>query len=447
MKTAALERRARWLLGLAVLVLALSLRVHVVTHTVIDRPVRADAADYLAYALNLQRYGVYSRDHAAVAAAADAAPPRPDAVRTPGYPLFLAALLRGDGDAARAFGRVQFVQAVLDSLAAALFALLAAYLLGLPAGLAVGALCALSPHLVNMNVYLLSETLFTALLAVAVAMLCGAGPATPRRWLLAGFALGAATLTRPWPLLLAPLFATVTVLGQRGAPAAWRAAGLLLLGCALVYLPWPLRNLVTLGTSGDPTLVINGLQHGMYPGFVFDGHPESYGFPYRFDPATPAISQSVGHALAAIAERFTTRPAEHLAWYLWGKPLALLSWSTVQGVERIFIYPALASPYLEAGLARSSATLMQLLHAPLMVLAVTGTALAALPARLQCLPAKQLHGVRCLALLMVYFVAVHVVTAPFPRYAIPMRPVCYVLAAYAAVSLLARVRARLRRTR
>jgi hypothetical protein len=46
---------------------------------------------------------------------------------------------------------------------------------------------------------------------------------------------------------------------------------------------------------------------------------------------------------------------------------------------------------------------------------------------------------------MAYFVAVHVVTAPFPRYAIPMRPVCYLLAVYAAVSLFALARGRLRR--
>jgi hypothetical protein len=316
------ERRWHWLLpGLAILVLAFTLRVYVVERTVIDHPVRADAADYLAYALNLQRYGVYSRDHAA----ADAA-------------------------------------------------LLAMHLLGPPAGVVVGMLCALSPHLVNMNVYLLSETLFAGLLAIALVTLCTAGAATPRRWLLAGLALGTATLTRPWPLLLAPLLAAATLVGQRGARAAWSAAALLLLGFAMVYLPWPLRNALTLGTSGDPTLVINGLQHGMYPDFMFDGRPESYGFPYRHDPATPTISQSVGHAFAAIAERFATRPGEHLAWYLWGKPLALLSWSTVHGVGGIFVYPPLASPYLEAGLVRASAALMQALHVPLMSLAVACSA-------------------------------------------------------------------------
>ena len=60
------------------------LRLGVVTGTVIDTPVRADAADYYYYAYNLSHYGIYSRTPAGQDN------PVPDAVRSPGYPLFIA---------------------------------------------------------------------------------------------------------------------------------------------------------------------------------------------------------------------------------------------------------------------------------------------------------------------------------------------------------------------
>ena len=64
-----------------------ALRLYVVNNTTVDTPYRVDAADYYNYAYNLRHYGVYSRDGRSVLKRHAA--PVPDAVRSPGYPLFL----------------------------------------------------------------------------------------------------------------------------------------------------------------------------------------------------------------------------------------------------------------------------------------------------------------------------------------------------------------------
>ena len=77
-----------WLaLVLGILLVGLYMRLETVAHTHIDHPFRADAGDYTAYAYNMDRHGVYSRNE--VTAFGEAGPPSPDAIRSPGDPVFL----------------------------------------------------------------------------------------------------------------------------------------------------------------------------------------------------------------------------------------------------------------------------------------------------------------------------------------------------------------------
>jgi hypothetical protein len=90
-----LDRRS-WMIISMLIIIVLSgavLRLQSVIHTQIVEPViRADARDYVLYAYNLRNFGVYSRSDAGLmprVEGAGASHPAPDAVRTPGYPLFL----------------------------------------------------------------------------------------------------------------------------------------------------------------------------------------------------------------------------------------------------------------------------------------------------------------------------------------------------------------------
>ena len=171
--------------------------------------------------------------------------------RTPGYPLMLAAV-GGNIRAAR------IAQAIIDTST-----VLAAYLLArrwLSPGVSVlaAALVAFNPVLVYFSALILTETLFTAMLAWGMWLIT-----SPRTlpWLAGAILLAASTLVRPGalplPVILAVLGALAT--NRRAEPAYHpgrshfpRVPRLpvgtsMLLLTILVLLPWAIRNQRVLG--------------------------------------------------------------------------------------------------------------------------------------------------------------------------------------------------------
>ena len=181
----------------AVFAVALMMRVITVSDTEVDIPLRADAAQYYLYAINLKTYGVYSLADNIRRDTELNNPPSPDASRTPGYALFLLPFVDypPSNDAIAA---ALMTQAVLSALT-----VLLAYALFRPAlptwaALATAALTALSPHLIVANVYVLTETLFTLLLIGFVLALTRSLQQQSVPWGLAsGLLLGATMLVRP----------------------------------------------------------------------------------------------------------------------------------------------------------------------------------------------------------------------------------------------------------
>jgi 4-amino-4-deoxy-L-arabinose transferase-like glycosyltransferase len=153
------------------------------------------------------------------------------AYRTPGYPVLVAAC----GGNVRA---VRIVQAVLDTSNVLAIYLLARRYLAPGSSLAAAALVAFNPFLIYFTALILSETLFTALLAWGMYLL-----AVRRRWqTLAGIALLALSVhVRPSALGLVVLLA---------AAAGWQCShrtgirnGLLAaLATLALLLPWGYRN-------------------------------------------------------------------------------------------------------------------------------------------------------------------------------------------------------------
>jgi len=411
-----------WLGAAAVLVLALAMRLGAVNNTVVDSPLRADARDYYSYALNLKFHRVFSR-----ATYSESATPAADAVRAPGYPLWLVPLVSYPPDTAM-ITRITRGQALLDCLTVLLA--LAVFRRFMGAGWALGAalLTAVSPHLISMTTYVLTETLFTFLtmLSVWLVMRCHASGSRVLA-VAAGLAIAAAALTRPTlQYFIVPSAGLLMWYGWRSGRL--RLAVPLVLGFVLLFTPWQVRNVVQTGAMSDPTLATNALHHGMYPDFRYQDRPESTGFPYHFNPRNEEFSTSQPAVLAEIGRRFREEPARHLQWYLFGKPATLLSWNILAGMGEIFIYPVSASPFLHQPAYLAVLSVMKQLHWPLVILALCGTLLAWLPAWSRRLPEDNRFTLRLLSLLMLYFIALHMVGAPFPRYGIPLRPVIYGLA-------------------
>jgi 4-amino-4-deoxy-L-arabinose transferase-like glycosyltransferase len=154
----------------------------------------------------------------------------------------------------RAFGHHYFfallLQCVLGAVVPLVLASFGGAVFGGGIGLLAGWLAALDPLLVFFSGYLLTETTFTALLLVALAV-SAAWVKTPRsgRALGVGLAWGVASLARPTALLLplvvafwgwVPLGLTVPTRERA------RQIALLLLGLALAIGPWTIRNALTL---------------------------------------------------------------------------------------------------------------------------------------------------------------------------------------------------------
>jgi 4-amino-4-deoxy-L-arabinose transferase-like glycosyltransferase len=189
------------------------------------------------------------------------------ALRTPGYPLFLAACRAVFGDRLLP---VRLVQAALGTWCVWLVYQLVGRVAppedlsdrhqpsvlspqsGRTVPLIAAALAAIDPFFIVASVLVLSEALFIPLLLLALWGLAvlwpSAGSEPPRRvWLLAlgvGGVSGAAVLVRPsWALGIPLLLLAWVIASGRGRRlAAVRGAALVALGAALVMAPWWARN-------------------------------------------------------------------------------------------------------------------------------------------------------------------------------------------------------------
>jgi hypothetical protein len=401
---------------------AFLLRFDSVKNTYVINSLRSDARDYFMYAYNLRYHHVYSLKSSAIETASSSI--APDAIRSPGYPLFLWFFMNKI-PAEKTLETITFAQLLLSTLTIGLVFLFFRFFLPAPWALVASLLAALSPHLIVMNSYVLSETLFCFSI-ISFAWMVGFSRLRPSLWIwgIAGMMLGFASLVRPgiqyFPLVMIFLF-----VGEYGWKSGLKYFGVLVLGFVLIFSPWIIRNEQTLGVASDKTLMINFLHHGMYPNFIYNNKPESFGFPYRYDPLSSEISKSVGTVLKEIERRFIEEPGRHLKWFLFGKPVTFWSWNIIQGVGDAFVYPVSGSPYFNVWYFKWSHWLMKILNGPLTILAMTASLLVWFPHSSLKFPKEKLFVARFSSLLLLYFTFLHMVGAPFPRYSIPLRPFIY----------------------
>jgi len=202
---------------------------------VMDRPfLVADAQDYHRRADNLLRHGVYSRQ--------SAPPLAPDAKRTPGYPLYLAAFYAVLGPEPV----WPIIFQILISLGIISLVFVSgnrAY--GWPAGAWAGGLLAVDATHAVFAQRMMTETLTCLWLTLAVFALWSAFATDSRAASAAGgVTLGLAALTRPTFLFLLPVLAVVLLARhwrERAPGWLWPAAILLVAGL-LTISPWVARN-------------------------------------------------------------------------------------------------------------------------------------------------------------------------------------------------------------
>jgi 4-amino-4-deoxy-L-arabinose transferase-like glycosyltransferase len=376
------------------------------------------------YAHNLKNYGIYSRSD--TLNTDGQANPVPDAKRAPLYPLFIALFLDKQPTTDNV-ATITRVQAVISTVTVLLVFLIARSFLPIPLALTASALTAISPHLVTMNIYLLSETLFCFFVVLTILLMIKSaekpGVVIP---VLAGLMLGASALTHPMLIyFIVPL--VFFLLYSWGRNSGWKKVAAIALGFSVLYVPWLARNIDAVGTPGDNTLMLAALRTGAYVGMMYQKDPQSYGYPYRFDPRFEETSGDLSSVLKKIGNEFRKAPAEQLRWYIFGKPLTSWSWANIEGPGDVFVYPVLSTPYRYLPQFKATHVLMQSTHWILVALMAVGICIAWLPPRQSGLPKDAVFIARLVSVLLLYHAAIMMVGFPLPRYAIPMRPFLHIM--------------------
>ncbi|WP_300673774.1 glycosyltransferase family 39 protein [Desulfoluna sp.] len=410
-------------IALAVFIIFLSflIRLKVINETVVEFPICKDAKGYYFYALNVKKHGVYSRQNYSLEK------PKPDSICTPGYPMAILPFVEYPPTMKMVWD-IQRMQVVLGCATVLLVYLLAQYCLNRWLALFAAFLAGISPHLVVCTTYVLTETLFTFLMFLSLWLLVYSIK-KHNTWVLclAGITLGLTSLTRPTlQYFIFPIIIVIYITSSRRLKLK---NCLLVLFCFVFTMaPWFVRNYQATGKSSDSRLKIATLHHGMYPDLMYKGNPKSRGFPYRFDPEIHNISKDMNSVMAEIKRRFKSEPYRHMYWYLIKKPITLLSWDILAGMGDVFIYRVVKSPYLHGGWVRGTHQFMKSLHWFFVALSLLATAMAWLPHSKWGLSIANVYVSRLLSLIMLYFIAIHIAGAPFPRYGIPLRPVIYIQA-------------------
>lgn len=403
-----------WWLALAMIGLcALLIRSYYLSHAVVDHPIRGDATQYYAYAWNLAHHGIFSM------ALPGSATISPDSFRDPGYPVFLAFWMSVSQDTASWYWRVLMSQGLLGALTVVLLVHAARGWLSDRWLVATGLLMAVWPHGVTINSYLLSETLYGFLCALAFGLLAAALRRTSAGWIAAaGGIFSLAALTNAVMLPFAPLLAVYLAI-RRKAPRRL----VLVLASSALLLPacWSVRNMQLPPSASSNGRALTNLVQGSWPNYhssfraMIHGDPEGERVYRAIQHEADIAVANPSEGMARIEARIATAPFHYLGWYL-SKPALLWDWSIRIGIGDIYVYATDSSPFLQNPVPRALASFCRGINPLVMLLALIGCLGLLLRPNTRKSPMGE-----AAALLLVYVTLVHSVLQAEPRYAIPYR--------------------------
>ena len=404
----------------------------------IDGPFRGDASKYIAVAQNLHIHNVYSTKWSR------GAPPEPKLKLTPGYPLFLLPFVAANTRSGQlAFGKVHRdvvqAQAILGTLTVLLVYLLAR--LWAPQSWAFwpAVLTSLCPHTIALEYFILSETPFIFLLALAL-LIFSVGWRNGWKFctLIAGLLFGIAVLFRPIGLLLGPFVGLAYVLrGRDFARNSNRRAllqnGLLILGSLFVLGPYVLWKIdlqkdVAAQTGNAGT----GQRRNPLARYLRSGTDIGLA---KFRQVK--LKRMRVHATTSDIEART--PLSYLLWYLGGKQIYMWKWDNFYNGD-VYQYPMKRRAFETHQGLRAVHSVMRYLHWPLYLLTLASPLFLFRIWRLGRAP-PEIVTVLAPMLCVAYFLVFLTATLPLPRYAIPARPFSYLLAIFSLKQIQEEIRA------
>jgi 4-amino-4-deoxy-L-arabinose transferase-like glycosyltransferase len=253
----------------------------------------------------------------------------PTALWAPGYPLVLAGLFRLPGDDVAA-ARALNVAAGLALVAGVYY--LGSRLWDRRAGLIAAAIMAGLPSHIFYSSLAMTEVLFAGLvgglLCLALAWTLREGVA-PQRVFLLGVAAGVVGMVRPEGALLVLAIIATWAAYHRSLRRVATYVALLVLGMAVLYVPWTVRNIIQLhapivGTTGMGQVLLQahsahtGAKPDLYTVVQFSDQFKSLPLPEREVRMNNAATRaSIDYAVHHLSRELTLAP-QRLAWFFRG---------------------------------------------------------------------------------------------------------------------------------
>ncbi len=405
-------------------VLSLWIRLSYFEEIVIDTPIRGDAAHYVQYANNLLEYKIFSKGRGN-------ATPKPDAYWAPGYPVLIAiSMVVGDKLNIDAYEFLMYLQIVLGVLTAVLTFLLGRLFLNRNWSIIPAILVSLSPHLISMGGYVLTETLFTFLILLAIYSFSIALINKSKLYFtISGLFFGFSYLVNP-VMFFAPILLVIAVGVVSSSSENKEKTGIkhMLVFCLLSFFvvmgSWTVRNILNVppSSSSSSERLLTNLVIGSHSNFydVWRANPRDPNNPATKDEE--ALEGSYAAFASLLSERITHDPGHYAKWYLIDKPILLWNWNILIGQGDIYVYPVIVSLYQRSKLAIATYSIMKSLHYWLLGFAILGFFLLFKDAKSE-VP-------MFLYITLVYISAVYVVTQSEARYSIPLRPEMYLCAVF-----------------
>ncbi len=414
---------------LCLFILAFSLRLGFQANSEVYRPIRADAAQYVFVASNLYHYGVYSSKIPQPSNVA----PETDFHRPPGYPFFLYPILASANTVGEFVQRVTLVQSLVSTLMILLLFGTCRLFWSTKYAFVPALLSAVSPHLIAMDQYLLSETLFTFAMVLAIHLtILAFKKENVFLFFLAGLILGYMVLIKPVAMILGPFLIPAFVLLKKRKTIAKsifiKGAALFVTGYLLVYSPYVLirtQHSNDGSVSGQTVwdkVVIGfdiGLKNFLTNKVVPDRIAES-----------KKMYNDKKYAVNKMVERFKDSPLKYLSWYVYGKQIFLWKWDNIY-IGDVYQYPMIKKGFDQNLTLAAVHRVMYILHWPLYSLFLFGILILCRRNLCGNFKGTDHYFLTIPLLIMVYYMAIFTILVPLPRYGIPLRPFSYLIAVYA----------------
>lgn len=432
---------------IAVLVLfftGLGLRLLYQENSIVDNPSRADAGKYYCAAYNLYHFGIHSLE----LPREDRKPPESRTDLSPGYPLFLFLFMDEEShtNSADFLARVMRVQALMGAFVVVFTFVLGRLCLKFPWAILAGTLTALNPHLIAMDGYALTESLFTFVLMLGALLLAVSWRANRSMFtLIAGLLLALSAQIRAVSYLLLLALAPIFLLDSWKMSFARKKdmlRHLALAGLGFLLVTGAHREFVKLTVTHEPSILALGAEkskvHEVRPA---PSHYVTFSSPWTYVKTAVRppnfFVEGKSHVLRnhhdgnwkkPTEAGFWEEPLAYLKWSLGGKISVMWHWDNAYNGD-VDIYPMIRSGFKENLLLKLIHQFMHSLHWPLFWLSIAAPIILFVQWRRKSL-VKESMVILVPILGFLCFLSVLWVLFWLPRYTIPVRPFSYLLVAF-----------------